>query len=207
MIIYVITNTLNGKKYVGKTTKNLEHRWKEHLTTARSRRSYPLYRAMRKYGTIHFTCEVLATGLDEEEINALEVEWIAKLKTFERGLGYNLTKGGDGMSGFSHSGATREKISIRARNRNPVSDETKKRMGDARRGKTHTEEARLKISARWDESRRDQQGAIAIRVNAIENAKLKDYACSKCGATFTQVTKGVFGGHRKACLMKKPIAA
>lgn len=50
--IYKITNKINGKVYIGKTTKTVQERWKEHLRESRTERSEnrPLYRAIRKYG-------------------------------------------------------------------------------------------------------------------------------------------------------------
>ena len=31
MYVYLITNTLNDKKYIGQTKRNLKERWYEHL--------------------------------------------------------------------------------------------------------------------------------------------------------------------------------
>jgi hypothetical protein len=49
--IYVVTNTVNGKVYVGKTTKPFDGRWKEHqrITRSKSKRHY-LHNAIRKHG-------------------------------------------------------------------------------------------------------------------------------------------------------------
>lgn len=35
MLVYAITNQLDGKKYVGQTRRTLEARWKEHVRSAR----------------------------------------------------------------------------------------------------------------------------------------------------------------------------
>lgn len=57
--IYCITNNINGKKYIGKTTFNVEKRWNEHLKDYKRKRSEKraLYEAMNKYGVENFTCE------------------------------------------------------------------------------------------------------------------------------------------------------
>lgn len=47
--IYVITNQINHKQYVGLTCKPVEVRLKEHFDTA-NRKDYPLSKAIRKYG-------------------------------------------------------------------------------------------------------------------------------------------------------------
>lgn len=202
LLIYVITNAANGKKYVGKTTKTLEHRWKQHLNTARTRRNYPLYAAMRKYGTAQFTIEQVATAHSEAELNELEIQWIANLGTFTRERGYNVTRGGDGMSGFVHGPETKRKMAVK-RTGYKFSSEVREKMRKARLGKKMPEETIRKIRSHWGEARRDYQGEVAARVNAVENAKLKDYVCDRCKKTFTQVKRGVFGGHRKACLSRK----
>ncbi len=51
MIIYVIKNKVNGKKYVGQTITSLNHRFRRgHLSEARTgRRNSVLYNAIRKY--------------------------------------------------------------------------------------------------------------------------------------------------------------
>lgn len=96
--VYVITNKVNGKQYVGKTNRTTEIRFKEHLKESVKPRSenIPLYRAMNKYGEDNFSLEIVEKNLTPDEANALEVEYIKKLETF--GNGYNATIGGDGTT-------------------------------------------------------------------------------------------------------------
>ena len=57
--IYKITNLINQKAYIGKTTSTIEKRWKEHCQDYK-RRQYekrPLYDAMNKYGIENFSIE------------------------------------------------------------------------------------------------------------------------------------------------------
>jgi len=55
--IYVITNDINGKQYIGKTTDTIEKRFKTHLEEYQKFRceKHPLYVAMNKYGIEHFS--------------------------------------------------------------------------------------------------------------------------------------------------------
>jgi hypothetical protein len=88
-IIYQITNRVNGRTYVGKTTKTIEERFKRHeYNSSYGIRTY-LYNAIRKYGIDNFSIE----ALEETNANIDEREkyWIAKLNPH-----YNMTKGGDG---------------------------------------------------------------------------------------------------------------
>ena len=45
--IYKITNTINDKVYIGKTTRTIEERWKEHLNSIKDK-DFKIYRAFRK---------------------------------------------------------------------------------------------------------------------------------------------------------------
>ena len=85
-MIYLITNTVNGKRYIGKTTQPLEKRWYQHCKNAEYGKDTYLYRSIRKHGVANFTCEHLADGLDEEEILLIE----------QLHPEYNMTLGGDG---------------------------------------------------------------------------------------------------------------
>ena len=88
MIIYLITNKVNNKTYVGKTNKTLEERFKKHFYNHKDLNTY-LYKSMRKYGFESFKIELLEQVT--ENINDREIFWINLLKP-----DYNLTKGGDG---------------------------------------------------------------------------------------------------------------
>jgi group I intron endonuclease len=58
-IIYLITNNINGKKYVGQTTTPLSYRFTNHKSDARNNRGYYLASAIRKYGEDNFKIEAL----------------------------------------------------------------------------------------------------------------------------------------------------
>jgi group I intron endonuclease len=88
-IIYLITNKVNGKTYVGKTTKSLEERFKRHMYNCKEGNTY-LYKAMRKHGSENFKAEILEET-SPEKLDKQERYWILKL-TPE----YNMTSGGDG---------------------------------------------------------------------------------------------------------------
>ena len=72
--IYKITNKVNGKAYVGKTTDTVQVRWKEHLKDFKRKRcaNRPLYRAIRKYGIDAFNVETI------EEADLVEVFKVVK---------------------------------------------------------------------------------------------------------------------------------
>lgn len=97
--IYVITNTINQKQYVGKTSYSIEKRWKEHCYDCKKNKidqHRPLYNAMQKYGIENFVISILEDHINEDEIDDREKFWISKLDTYYHG--YNATLGGDGQS-------------------------------------------------------------------------------------------------------------
>ena len=99
--IYAITNSINGKQYIGQTSLSLEERWKWHLFDLKkdSEAHRPLYSAMRKYGVENFTMSVLEE-CSKSDLDDREIFWINYLAT--DGTGYNLTKGGGGKKYFDY---------------------------------------------------------------------------------------------------------
>ena len=93
--IYLITNTTNGKCYVGKTEKVPNKRWREHCGGANGKSTLALHRAIRKYGESSFILETLASKVPSNEINTMERIWIFLLNSVAPN-GYNMTLGGDG---------------------------------------------------------------------------------------------------------------
>ena len=97
MIIYLVENTVNGKLYVGQTTRTLSERWASHLSYAKSRPSMLLHFAIRKYGAGSFTIEEIDSANSREELDALEQYYIRRFSTCSRDRGYNITPGGRGV--------------------------------------------------------------------------------------------------------------
>lgn len=92
--IYKITNTINGKIYIGKTERDIQTRWQEHLRHTKSLSNrLPLYRAISKYGKQNFTIEELEK-CDNSILDEREIYWIKKYHSY--GQGYNCTAGGEG---------------------------------------------------------------------------------------------------------------
>ena len=91
--VYKITNDLNGKMYIGQTSRTLIERFDEHRSEAKKQRSLgrPFYDAIRMYGIEHFHIEMIEeTDCPQER----EIYWIEYYGTFKNG--YNATLGGDG---------------------------------------------------------------------------------------------------------------
>lgn len=97
MLVYKITNNVNGHGYIGITQCALAKRWREHLCAARTGSGKRLYRAMRKYGIDNFTIATLREATSFVELQRFECELIIEHNTHAKnGQGYNLTAGGEG---------------------------------------------------------------------------------------------------------------
>lgn len=117
MIIYKITNKINGKVYIGQTTYSLNHRWSGHKQNT-NKCSY-IAAAIQKYGHESFTIEQIDTAETFDELNEKEIYWINFYDSCNREKGYNLLSGG---------------------NQPRHSEVSKIKMSNARKGKKHTKE-------------------------------------------------------------------
>ena len=100
MIIYKVTNQINGKIYIGQTTKTAEQRLKKHWSEANcaERPENYFHNALLKYGIENFTIEVIDEANNLEELNEKEIYWIAYYNTY-KGFGYNCNAGGGNSRG------------------------------------------------------------------------------------------------------------
>ena len=144
MIIYQITNIINNKNYIGKTTKTITERFNSHLAAAKYGSDSYLHRAFRKYGPENFKFSIIESEISSENIlNEKEIFWIKKLNPE-----YNMTKGGEGSTGRILSEQTLLKMSLKAKKRkhNPHSEETKLKISSSLKGKPLSAERKKNIS-------------------------------------------------------------
>ena len=141
--VYVHINKINDKKYVGITKQNIKYRWRS--DGSGYFRSPFFYKAIQKYGWENFEHIVLYDNIDEKTAKLLEQHYIKYYKTKDRRYGYNMTDGGDGTWGVFVSEETRKKLSIAGKGKKR-SAETRLRQSIARLGKKPTPETLIKLS-------------------------------------------------------------
>lgn len=145
--IYCITNTNDGKVYIGQTVKRVERRWHEHVKLAFQDAQFHLHRAIRSSGVDAFEVKVLIDNIATfEEACQHEVRLIAELEAFGP-EGYNMTIGGDGIVGKAVSIETRQKMSKAAKRRAPPSAENLAKRSASMKGRPKSAETRKKMSA------------------------------------------------------------
>lgn len=100
--IYKITNKVNKKIYIGKTTQTIQARWKQHVNRALNdlTRTEHFMNAIRKWGKDNFIIEEIEQCKDES-LDERERFWIAYYDSYY-GWGYNSTEGGDGTVLYDH---------------------------------------------------------------------------------------------------------
>ena len=177
--VYLLTNDINGKRYVGITWNPIK-RWKEHIGSDAG-----VGRAFSKYGPENFTKDILAVS---NRKGALELEaHYCKLYDCLAPNGYNLVAGGHGRTHTSDETRDKQSIALKGKKKSqehrdnisasgkgrkrgpsfkkgiPLSQETRDKMSSAHKGKKKSQEHRDKQSIAlkgkpWSQARRDAAG-------------------------------------------------
>ena len=145
-IVYQHKNKINEKVYIGITSQKPEQRWGSQGCNYKS--SPHFYSAIQKYGWDNFEHNILFTELTKEQACLKEQELIKEYNSMNREFGYNSTSGGDI---FTMNEETKQKISqAMMGNQNnlghPCSEEKKKKISNAQKGREFTEEHKQKLS-------------------------------------------------------------
>lgn len=168
--VYLRTNKVNGKQYVGQTNdwKRREYNW---YNTNWSYAGRLINNARNKYGADNFETTILKECETIDDANKWEMYYIKELNT-KYPFGYNLTDGGEGSIGCVVSDETRRKLSELTKGENNpfygkhhseetieklknrvISDETRRKLSEAakgrqspNKGKHLTEETKKKLS-------------------------------------------------------------
>jgi len=118
--IYLTTNMVNGKKYIGQ--KIFKNDWKSYLGSGKL-----ILRAIEKNGKENFSREIIAIAYSKDELNQLEIEFIKNHDAVEDKDYYNIGYGGGSPSGLRHSTEAKNKMSV-AKKGIKLSDKHKQSM-------------------------------------------------------------------------------
>lgn len=89
--IYKITNLINGKVYIGKTS-NFKRRMSQHFDEEHSTESL-IKNSIRKNGKENFKIDIIEETLNRQEAKKLEEDYIKLYKSYKREFGYNIKIG------------------------------------------------------------------------------------------------------------------
>jgi group I intron endonuclease len=181
MKIFITTNLINGKRYIGKQTHNYNCYLGSGLL---------LKQAIKKYGKESFKKEYLDFASSKEELNEKEKYWIKKYNAVNSYMFYNLAGGGQGgdlseFIDFSNSKGRK----IHTKEYKKKLSEKMKGNGNPMKDKTHSNEVKEKISAAHKGKKR------SFSEEHLEN--LKDANKKRIGTKLSEETKQKMSLSRK----------
>lgn len=168
VIVYKVTNLVNGKIYIGQTKRPLTARWRDHCK--KQNKSGFLKNAIAKYGSKNFTISVISRCSSLEEMNSRERAYINLFKS-RYPSGYNLSSGGSDF--FKHSDVTKHKLR-QANLGKKVKKNTKEKISVSLKKHTKTLKHRLNISSALKNKKIDEKTR-----HRLKNLSLEYWNCPK----------------------------
>jgi group I intron endonuclease len=147
--IYVITNNVNGRQYIGCTCQTLQARFKQHICDSKrdAKNRNLLYQDFCKYGVDCFDISLIDDNIPEELAGDAERYYIKLYHTYYLdGSGYNMTIGGRGTIGYMFTEADRAKMSLSNSGRK-FSDERNEHLREVMTGRYYKPEWKAALSA------------------------------------------------------------
>lgn len=151
--IYLTTNLLDGRNYVGKHKCPLNKTPETDTTYYGS--GVDLKPDLKKFGKKNFSKEILAICHNEDELNILEKQYIKLYRSIGKAE-YNRALGGQGPSCISHT------------------EEWKKMMSKRFKGRKISEEQKRKISETLKSFYKTEVGKAAVKASALKNSQNKE---------------------------------
>lgn len=187
-VVYLIWNMLNGKKYVGQTTKTVEERFRQHKRCKKGL----IGKAIRKYGKEKFRYGVIVSCMSKAEMDEKEKFFIIALRS-KNPFGYNQTDGGDGAVGYTPTTEHRANISASLTGRH-LSPEHRKNISASKSGENNPNYGK----------HRSEQTKAKLRLSKIgeKNPQYGKPAPNR-GKKHTEATKAKMRGKRH-CNFGKP---
>lgn len=207
--IYLVTNKINGMKYVGQSiVQDIRKRWNQHkIAEGRSIGKF-LKSAYAKYGFDNFKFQIICICFDED-CNKYEEEYIKKFNTMAPN-GYNLREGGKNSK---LSEATKQ-LQREATTRLMENSERRKKSGKSgtehpNYGKKYTSEQkealRKKNKEYWANISPEKKKQISENRKAMYKQKGltdKQYAGLQIGRELMKARKKIKAAPKRKCVRK-----
>ena len=190
--VYLHRNKVNGKVYVGITSKAPERRWRNGF--GYSDQSL-FWKAIVKYGWDNFEHEILFENLTQDDAELLERLLISKYRSNEREFGYNLADGGRVNKGYKLSDETRQRLSRSHIGKTAWNKGLSGYIVPKARGKKRSEEACKKMS--------DNRPKKSVSQYTLEGEFITKYTSMKEAYRHTGISDGSISA---ACAGKQKTA-
>ena len=102
--IYKIQSTVNGKVYIGLTSREVNARWIEHKCELKRNKHHNkfLQNHYNKYGDVLEYSVIHKGSYSGKEALSVEMKYIKKYKSTDKDKGFNLSEGGKGCFGYAN---------------------------------------------------------------------------------------------------------
>ena len=184
--------TPNKKRYIGITSQKVEKRWNN--GNGYKNNKY-FTRAIEKYGWDNIEHIIISCDLSEKEAKEMEIDLIKKYDTTNPQMGYNITKGGDGVVGLKWDDEAKDKRSEEYSGEgNPFfnkhhSDETKKKISENKKGKKSSDETKRKISENHRDVSGEKNPMYGVSRYGKDNPNSKQTICLENNKIFDSVSE------------------
>tara|TARA_Y100000385_G_C13044180_1_gene616680 strand:- start:32 stop:1138 length:1107 start_codon:yes stop_codon:yes gene_type:complete len=193
--VYKLTNTTNGKAYVGQTV-DIAMRWYSHKSACLSGKKDGcryLQNAVRKHGWASFRKEILLL-CDKSELSTEEKRLIAEHDTLKPN-GYNITPGGDASPFVSREVTERAAVSKRATWNERFEAKLNELSQDEAARQRRKRDARLRAKSRYKARQRGEH---------VEEISIKDANAARIAASnseySTMLRKATYARKRESKL-------
>ena len=154
--VYEITNLINGKKYIGKRSCKCPIEEDKYMGSGILLKS-----AIKKYGIKNFKKDILKICNTEDEAYVYEDLYTLQVNAWVNENYYNLKEGGKG-------GKTYISESTRMKLKKPKSEEHKKKIGNAHKGKFVSESTRDKFRVLFKEKYKGEGNPFYGKTHSLE---------------------------------------
>lgn len=156
--------------YIGKAS-NFDKRWASHIQELKknTHRNILLQRAWNKYGKENFKFYILEFVRDKNLLIKREQFWLDQSKCSVRGIGYNLNPKADSNLGRIVSEETRRRLSIAGGKTKGIklSEEHKRKLSIAHKGKIPSAEAKVNMSKSQRKRRENEANGLGNSIGQL----------------------------------------
>lgn len=182
--VYKHTNLVNGKVYIGITSRLPEKRWGRNGCNYRS--NHHFYNAILKYGwDSGFSHEILYSGLAKENAEEYERNLIRHFNSANPEYGYNIALGGNSVGKMSD--ATKKKISASNKGKRRTLEQRKKMSNIAKESSLERSERFRKIRANF-KNWNDGVVFTEEQKDLIKGNTYRPVYCSELNRTFKSIS-------------------